>query len=265
MERKPACRPLLSRSKSCSRGQKSFFPGRDLRSLSPKMIASDRTGTTFVQCTEKITRRCNGWKRERERGRREKRPLSSSSSLPLSTLIASSRSTDQTDRELKRSLALLRLALWPRRNTGTLERAAWLEPLARVSIETRFFSIYCPLLAGFFESIVRMYIYICIRYAPRKWMFVGWWRLRVGKIFFSRKRNNPYFEIRCTLGDRPISYAVSKIFSSILFSTNHVLSEIIISVCDREGKFSKLRSLFWSKFSETRRNSSNATIAASVS
>lgn len=57
-----------------------------------------------------------------------------------------------------------------------------------------------------------VYIYICIRYAPRKWMFVGWWRLRVGKIFFSRKRNNPYFEIRCTLGDRPISYAVSKIF-----------------------------------------------------
>lgn len=36
------------------------------------------------------------------------------------TLIASSRSTDQTDRELKRSLALLRLALWPRRNTATL-------------------------------------------------------------------------------------------------------------------------------------------------
>lgn len=149
--------------------------------------------------------------REREGGGRSV-PSPLPPPLPLSTLIASSRSTDQTDRELKRSLALLRLALWPRRNTGTLERAAWLEPLARVSIETRFFSIYCPLLAGFFESIVRIYIYMCIRYAPRKWMFVGWWRLRVGKIFFSRKRNNPYFEIRCTLGDRPISYAVSKIF-----------------------------------------------------
>lgn len=105
--------------------------------------------------------------REREGGGRSV-PSPLPPPLPLSTLIASSRSTDQTDRELKRSLALLRLALWPRRNTGTLERAAWLEPLARVSIETRFFSIYCPLLAGFFESIVRMYIYIYVSVMRRE-------------------------------------------------------------------------------------------------
>lgn len=82
-----------------------------------KMIASDED--RWIHRATKVSSRYDDRERRRKKNGEERRDLSWDDD-GATTLIASSRSMDQTDRELKRSLALLRLALWPRRNTATL-------------------------------------------------------------------------------------------------------------------------------------------------
>lgn len=99
-----------------------------------KMIASDED--RWIHRATKVSSRYDDRERWRKKNGEERRDLSWDDE-GATTLIASSRSTDQTDRELKRSLALLRLALWPRRNTATLGWPMWLDSFARISMKMR--------------------------------------------------------------------------------------------------------------------------------